>query len=223
LREFYLSEVEIKTELSYVEIEGKFNPAILNHGFLTKIGAMPDDAEVPEPIVIPVMASLNYATTGLKVLVDLDHFAVSRKGESADLSLPISLARSYLSTLEHTPVKHVSFGFQGQVVFPSAKGVADFEAWLLKDKSALMANLQTTRLGITIQLSYGFHDFDATVRLGPMDIKERSLIFLHCYEREVATAQGVASLLSDQKLVSRIINSAGSQLRDFCLGGITSG
>ena len=217
-----MSEVEIKTELFYVRIEGKFNPAILNHCFLTKIGAIPQDAEAPEPTTIPVMASLDYGKMGLKVLADLDHFVVSRKGEAADARLPISVARSYFKTLEHTPVESVSFGFQGQVVFPKAREVADFEAWLLKDKSALMANLRTARLRITMQLSYDFTDFEATVRLGPIDVKDKSLRFLQCYEKKVPNAQGVVSLLGDKDLVSRIINSAALQLQDFCKGGISA-
>lgn len=218
-----MSEVEIKTELFFIEIEGKFNPAILNHCFLTRIGAMPDGAEAPEATTIPVMASLEYTKMGLKVHADLDHFVVSHKGEVPNFRLPISLARSYLSTLEHTPVKHVSFGFQGRVVFPKVKAVADFEAWLLNDKSALMTTLQTARLQITMQLSYDFDDYEATARLGPIDAQKKSLRFLQWYEKEVQNAPGVVSLLGDQKLVSKIIDSAASQLRNFCEGGVSTG
>jgi len=60
------------------------------------------------------------------------------------------------------------------------------------------------------------------VRLGPMDVKERSLRFLQCYEKEVLDAQSVVSLLGDKDRVSVITKAAGLQLRDFCEGGIST-
>ncbi len=212
--------VRVETQLFYIRIEGEFNPATLNHDFLLKIGAIPDDAEVPEPTVIPVMASLDYKGRGLKIVADLDQFMVWHKADVPEPKQAISLAKSYLKTLEHTPVKSVSFNFHGQALFPTVEGVASFEAWLLRDKTALMSNLHTDRLRVTVQLSYDFDDFEATARLGPIDVKEASLRFLLCYEKKISDARGIVSLLGDESRISRIMEASVLHLRGFCVGGI---
>ena len=212
-----MSDITVKIEQLSVRIDGDFNPAILNHDFLLRIKAIPEDTEPPEPTIIPVMASLDYGKRGLGVVVDLKHFQVSQEGDAGPGDA-IRLATRYMETLEHTPVERVSFNFFGDVLFGRAGRVADFEAWLLRDKAALIANLSTTKLLVTIQLSYSFDEFGAIARLGPIDPEHKSMHFLSCYEKDISKAQDIVSLLESEAIISKIMKAPGLQLRDFCIG-----
>ncbi|MCD6327394.1 hypothetical protein J7M28_07560 [bacterium] len=212
-----MNNIEIKAKQFSVRIDGKFNPAILNHDFLVKINAIPHDTGLPESTVIPVMASLDYSKLGVRVVVDLEHFQVSQEDDS-EPGVAIRLAKSYIGRLGDTPVERLLFNFCGDVVFRETASVADFEAWLLRDKASLISNLGATKLSVMVQLRYDFDEFTATTRMGPIDPEHESMNFLSCYEKNLSKAQDVVSLLDSESIVSRIMKAPSSQLRDFCMG-----
>jgi len=149
------ADVELSRNLFYIVISGQFNPAILNHQFLVeKAKAIPPGWDEPEPVIVPVMAALDYEKKGLKVVVELESFAVSHRSESADISRVRRVAGFYLKRLNDTPVSKISLHSRGQICFSAPRNGVDFETWLFRDRQALVSRLATETLEVSVKLSF---------------------------------------------------------------------
>lgn len=213
-----MDSVEVNIRQFGLKIDGKFNPAILNHDFLLKIEAIPYDSEPPETTAIPVMTSLDYEKLGFTLAVDLDSFLISQK-DPAQIKQAFVLAERYMAALEHTPVERLSFNFIGEILFDDLEGMSRFESWLLRDKTSLVENLETSSLLFTIQLNYKFLEFDAAARLGAIDPERTNMPFLLWYDKEITSSKDVQLMLNDEEVISKITEGPYLQLGHLCAEG----